>query len=128
MVSNEEKIIHALFYWLYCILYFYVPPYSPYPSISTPSLCLYPSSFPYVCCPPSPSLYLPLPLSLVRYGVGYRLIVVKDPSCVSSQVTGLVTSLVKGSKNVTDIGTELSYVLPSGSSHSFPQLFDSLDG
>lgn len=94
-----------------------LPPYAPIP----------PPSPIYAVLPP-PSLYLPLPLSLVRYGVGYRLIVVKDPSCVSSQVTGLVTSLVDGSKNVTDIGTELSYVLPSGSSHSFPQLFDSLDG
>ena len=56
------------------------------------------------------------------------MIVVKDPSCISSQVTDLVTSVVEGSKNVTDIGTELAYVLPSGSSHSFPQLFDSLDG
>ena len=64
----------------------------------------------------------------LRYGVGYRMIVVKDPSCVSSQVTSLVTSLVDGSKNITDIGTELAYVLPSGSSGSFPQLFDTLDG
>ena len=74
------------------------------------------------------SLSLSPSLLLVRYGVGYRMIVVKDPSCVSSQVTSLVTSLVDGSKNVTDIGTELAYVLPSGSSGSFPQLFDTLDG
>ena len=55
------------------------------------------------------------------------MVVVKEPSCVSAQVTSLVTSIVRGSKNVTDVGTELSYVLPSNSSQSFPQLFDALE-
>ena len=56
------------------------------------------------------------------------MVVVKKPSCVSAQVTSLITSIVRGSKNVTDVGTELSYILPSNSSQSFPQLFDTLEG
>ena len=56
------------------------------------------------------------------------MVVVKEPSCNSGDVTKIVTSLVPGSKNITDVGTELSYVLPSNSTHSFPQLFDSLEG
>ena len=56
------------------------------------------------------------------------MIVVKTPSCQSSDVTSIITSLVQGSKNITDVGTELSYVLPSNSTHSFPQLFDTLEG
>ena len=56
------------------------------------------------------------------------MVVVKEPSCNSGDVTNIVTSLVPGSKNITDVGTELSYVLPSNSTHSFPQLFDSLEG
>lgn len=92
---------------------------------SSPSSLTSPSLSPFLLLTFISSSWLPPTL---RYGVGYRLVVVKEPSCDSSQVTGIVTSLVKGSKNVTDVGTELSYILPSHSSQSFPQLFDSLDG
>ena len=60
--------------------------------------------------------------------MGYHMVVVKDPSCDTAQVTSIVTSLVRGGKNVTNVGTELSYVLPSNSSQKFPELFDTLDG
>ena len=56
------------------------------------------------------------------------MVVVKEPSCVSDSVVSIVTSLVQGSKKITDVGTELSFVLPSNSTHSFPQLFDTLEG
>lgn len=56
------------------------------------------------------------------------MVIVKEPSCDSAQVTDIVISLVAGGKKVTDIGTELSYVLPSQSSQSFPTLFDTLEG
>ena len=60
--------------------------------------------------------------------MGYHMIVVKEPSCKSTDVTSIVTSIVDGSKNVTDVGTELSFVLPSNSTGSFPALFDILEG
>ena len=63
-----------------------------------------------------------------RYGVGYHMVVVKEPSCDSANVNGIVTSLVPGGKKLTDVGTELSFILPSNSSEHFPQLFDSLEG
>ena len=56
------------------------------------------------------------------------MVIVKEPSCDSGQVTETVVSLVRGGKKVTDVGTELSYVLPSLSSGSFPTLFDTLEG
>ena len=56
------------------------------------------------------------------------MVIVKEPSCVSSKVTDIVTSLVQGGKNVTDVGAEVSYVLPLKSSQSFPRLFDTLEG
>ena len=62
-----------------------------------------------------------------RYGVGYHMVVVKAASCVSSRVVQIVTSMVSGSKNVTDVGTELSFILPSTSSHHFPELFEKLE-
>ena len=56
------------------------------------------------------------------------MVIVKEPSCDSSKVTDTVTSLVRGGKNVTDIGAELSYMLPLQSSQNFPTLFDTLEG
>ena len=56
------------------------------------------------------------------------MIMVKEPQCDSSAVVKLVTSTVQGSEMVTDVGAEISFVLPSTSSHQFPQLFDLLEG
>ena len=55
------------------------------------------------------------------------MVVVKEPSCNSAKVNSIVTSLVPGGRNVTDVGTELSYVLPSSDTHNFPTLFDALE-
>jgi ATP-binding cassette subfamily A (ABC1) protein 3 len=62
-----------------------------------------------------------------RYGVGYHMTMVKEPHCDSSAVTSLVTSLVAGAQQVTDVGAELSFILPSQASTQFPHLFDVLD-
>ena len=51
----------------------------------------------------------------------------KQPQCVSAQVTELVKSFVEGGEQVTDVGAELSFILPSSSTSSFPALFDSLE-
>lgn len=56
------------------------------------------------------------------------MVIVKEPSCDSAKLTDTVVSVVHGGKKVTDVGTELSYVLPSQSSQSFPTLFDTLEG
>ena len=64
----------------------------------------------------------------VRYGVGYRMVIVKEPACDSATVTDIVTSLVQRGKKITDVGAELSYILPSQSSQTFPNLFDTLEG
>ena len=54
--------------------------------------------------------------------------IVKELSCDSSAVISLVQQMVAGAKLNTDIGAELSFVLPFQSSHSFPELFDTIDG
>ena len=53
---------------------------------------------------------------------------VKEPKCDSQVVTDLVKRIVNGAKQVTDVGAELSFILPSQSSSFFPNLFDTLDG
>ena len=60
--------------------------------------------------------------------MGYHMTVVKEPSCVSEAVEGLIHSFVPEAKQVTDVGAELSFVLPSSGAAKFPELFDSLDG
>ena len=53
--------------------------------------------------------------------------IVKDVSCDSSQVEKLVRSLVTKAEQVTDVGAELSYILPSSATPSFPELFYRLE-
>jgi ATP-binding cassette subfamily A (ABC1) protein 3 len=53
--------------------------------------------------------------------------VVKKSSCDSSQLDRLIKSLVPRAEQVTDVGAELSYILPSSATPSFPELFDRLE-
>ena len=53
--------------------------------------------------------------------------IVKEPECDSLGVTDVVTQIVTGAKQVTDVGAELSFILPSSSVKEFPVLFDYLD-
>ena len=63
----------------------------------------------------------------IRYGVGYHMTMVKGSKCDSGLVTGLVKDTVSGAEQVTDVGAELSFLLPSQSAQQFPDLFDILD-
>lgn len=63
-----------------------------------------------------------------RYGVGYHMTIAKEPQCDSHAVTSLVKHTVAGAEQDTDVGAELSFILPSQSIHQFSKLFDTLDG
>ena len=52
---------------------------------------------------------------------------VKDAVCESSRVEQLVKTFVPDAEQVTDVGAELSFILPSSSTPSFPDLFDRLE-
>ena len=65
---------------------------------------------------------------LCRYGVGYHMTIVKEASCSSSRVAEVVQSMVSQAEQVTDVGAELSFILPSSATPHFPQLFDTLEG
>lgn len=62
------------------------------------------------------------------YGVGYHMTVVKEDGCDSMAVSGLIKQKITGAELVTDVGAELSFILPSNSANQFPELFDLLDG
>ena len=54
--------------------------------------------------------------------------VVKEPGCDTQILSGVVEKMVEGAKEVTDVGAELTFILPSESSQQFSQLFDTLEG
>ena len=54
--------------------------------------------------------------------------IVKEATCDSSQVESLIKSMVPQAEQVTDVGAELSFILPSNSTAQFPDLFDTLEG
>ena len=107
-----------------------------YPSVHSLILpSIFPSILPSIH--PLPSLLcFPLffPLSLLaylfifRYGIGYRLTMVKGPNCDVNRTQSLVYNHVADAKMVSDVGAELAFVLPSQGSGGFETLFKDLEG
>ena len=54
--------------------------------------------------------------------------IVKESSCITSVIEDLIKFHVPTAKQVTDVGAEASFILPSSETSKFPDLFDSLDG
>ena len=52
----------------------------------------------------------------------------KEPHCDSAKVVEMVKSIVNGAEQVTDVGAELSLILPSDATGCFSALFDALEG
>ena len=62
-----------------------------------------------------------------RYGVGYRLTLVKAADCKVVETSSLVYNHVQNAKLVSDVGAELAFILPSQSSSGFERLFTELE-
>jgi ATP-binding cassette subfamily A (ABC1) protein 3 len=62
-----------------------------------------------------------------KYGVGYHLVVVKEPRCDQRNVTELIHSHIPTAKLESEHAGELSYVLPREMSSHFEQLFTELE-
>uniref|UniRef100_A0A182LRE6 ABC transporter domain-containing protein n=1 Tax=Anopheles culicifacies TaxID=139723 RepID=A0A182LRE6_9DIPT len=62
-----------------------------------------------------------------RFGVGYRLICVKDDNCDTMRVTDLMGKHIPNIQVDTDIGTELSYVLDDNYTALFQPLLQDLE-
>ena len=56
------------------------------------------------------------------------MVVAKEEGCNSARVVELVKSFVRGAEELTDVGAELSLILPSAATFTFPALFDALEG
>eukprot|EP00055_Hartaetosiga_balthica_P016967 m.110165 g.110165 ORF g.110165 m.110165 type:complete len:1869 (+) comp9218_c2_seq1:80-5686(+) len=62
-----------------------------------------------------------------RFGVGYHMTMVKEPGCNVSSISNLIRSHVAGATIQTEVGTELSFVLPKEQSANFPEMMENLD-
>jgi len=60
-------------------------------------------------------------------GVGYHLYIVKNPSCVVENVSKVIKAHVREVQLESNIGAELSFVLPKEHSGNFEQLFTDLE-
>ncbi|XP_052824141.1 phospholipid-transporting ATPase ABCA3 [Octopus bimaculoides] len=61
-----------------------------------------------------------------KYGAGYHLVIVKTPQCNVANVTHLLKSFVPEATMESNVGAELSYLLPHESSCYFEKLFNTI--
>lgn len=73
-----------------------------------------------VCC--GSSLFLKK-----RYGIGYHMTIVKGVNCNVNQIVERVTKIIDGATLENNVGSELSFILPSDSSNQFESLFCELE-
>ncbi|XP_019627958.1 PREDICTED: ATP-binding cassette sub-family A member 3-like [Branchiostoma belcheri] len=62
-----------------------------------------------------------------KYGVGYHMVIVKQPGCHVSAVSKVVKSHIPHAKMESNVGAELSYILPTESSAQFEALFTEIE-
>ena len=62
-----------------------------------------------------------------RFGIGYHMTLVKGSGCNVPAITDLVSSFVPTAQFVSDIGAELTFILPKQYTQIFPEMFDSLE-
>ena len=60
-------------------------------------------------------------------GVGYHLYIVKNPSCIPRNILEAIKIHVPEVQLESDVGAELSFVLPKEQSSKFEELFNHLE-
>jgi len=60
-------------------------------------------------------------------GVGYHLYIVKNPACIADNILDMIQSHVPEAELESNVGAELSFVLPKEQSGKFEQLFADLE-
>lgn len=63
-----------------------------------------------------------------KYGIGYHLTMTKNPDCKPQRLTDLITKHVTNSKFESELGTELTYLLPKEESKKIAKLFKVIEG
>ncbi|XP_040611318.1 ATP-binding cassette sub-family A member 3 isoform X3 [Mesocricetus auratus] len=61
------------------------------------------------------------------YGVGYHIVMVKEPHCDIDEISKLIHYYASTATLKTNVGNELSFILPQEYTHRFEALFSSLE-
>ncbi|KAM5227715.1 phospholipid-transporting ATPase ABCA3-like [Ctenodactylus gundi] len=61
------------------------------------------------------------------YGMGYHIVMVKEPHCDIEEISKLICDYVPTATLESNIGTQLSFILPKDYSHRFGALFTTLE-
>uniref|UniRef100_A0A8D0GV65 ABC transporter domain-containing protein n=1 Tax=Sphenodon punctatus TaxID=8508 RepID=A0A8D0GV65_SPHPU len=62
-----------------------------------------------------------------KYGAGYHMVMVKEPSCNLGEISRLICQYVPNATMESNAGAELSFILPKESTHRFEALFTELE-
>uniref|UniRef100_A0A7N4P372 ABC transporter domain-containing protein n=1 Tax=Sarcophilus harrisii TaxID=9305 RepID=A0A7N4P372_SARHA len=62
-----------------------------------------------------------------KYGAGYHLIMVKEPQCKIKKISQLIYQYVPNATMESNVGAELSFILPKENSQRFEELFTALE-
>lgn len=62
-----------------------------------------------------------------KYGVGYRLVCVKEKGCETNKITSLLSNYIPGIPIETNIGSELTYILKEEYTSQFKTIFADLE-
>ncbi|XP_036597535.1 ATP-binding cassette sub-family A member 3-like [Trichosurus vulpecula] len=62
-----------------------------------------------------------------KYGAGYHLIMVKEPQCKIKKISQLIYQYVPNATMESNVGAELSFILPKENAERFEQLFTELE-
>ncbi|KAG1683903.1 ATP-binding cassette sub-family A member 3 [Nymphon striatum] len=62
-----------------------------------------------------------------KYGAGYHMVLVKESTCNVDTIDKLVTQFVSNAEMESNMGAELSYILPHESSSKFQALFQEIE-
>lgn len=65
---------------------------------------------------------------MCRYGVGYHLTVVKGEQCQPQHVTQYIKRHIPSAKLHSDVGHELSYIVPRDETNKFNEFFKQFEG
>ena len=60
-------------------------------------------------------------------GTGYQLNLLKREGCVVEKITGVIKQHIPDAEIKSEMGSVLSYSLPSEQTSKFPQLFDTVE-
>uniref|UniRef100_A0A8C5SUR6 ABC transporter domain-containing protein n=1 Tax=Laticauda laticaudata TaxID=8630 RepID=A0A8C5SUR6_LATLA len=62
-----------------------------------------------------------------KYGAGYHMVMVKEPYCNLGEISHLIYHYVPNASLESNVGAELSFILPKESTHKFEALFTELE-